>query len=542
MFKLGQDANNIIDNVMDTVFKAVTSTMGPNGKLAVIAVGSATKTTKDGVTVAKCIQFDQDAEENINRVITEAAIKTDLECGDGTTTTIFLTRHLYKILKKYPNFTEHRQIEKLVKFMVERLTDMATVPALDSDDLFNLALTSANHDEAIADAIIKAYRTSNKYPAIELKEGVESKDVIQPTDGMPLMMYYSNPAFSRMGTGETNVFEECYAIVVDGTIRLDHALNPNNLGEVLKSIMQKTQDKPVLIVARGLDHEVNNLLGAVNQQIGYKKFIPLNTNTGGAIGTSLLGDIATILNTSLVNHLTEAPNVDYKLITETVTINSERSVVSNLSDDAKARIAARADDVEQLLQQMPPQERYNTKARFNEKRIHMLRGELVTIYVGGETLSEVKERKDRFEDVNKAVQSALENGILPGIGYALRVVGEKMLQEYRDDETVNPDILHDMFKLCHEQWKHLMYPLLDDEIVNKFVKALIEKDINELNKTHVYGNLALGGQASSPAELGVFDTAYASITALRGGFKTAKILATTESILLGTKAGAVRIQ
>ena len=542
MFKLGQDANNIIDNVMDTVFKAVTSTMGPNGKLAVIAVGSATKTTKDGVTVAKCIQFDQDAEENINRVITEAAIKTDLECGDGTTTTIFLTKHLYTILKKYPNFTEHRQIEKLVIFMVEELTAIAIKPAMDSDDLFNLALTSANYDEAIADAIIKAYRASDKYPAIELKEGVESKDIIQPTDGMPLMMYYSNPMFSRMGTGETNVFEECYAIVIDGTVRWDHALNPAILGKVMQDIVGKTQNKPVLIVARGIDHEVNNMLAAINQQLGFKKFIPLNTNAGGAIGTSLLGDIATVLNTSLINHLTEAPNMDYNLVTETITVNSERSVVSNLSDDAKARIAARADDIELLLQQMPPQERYNTKARFNEKRVHMLRGELVTIYVGGETQSEVKERKDRFEDVNKAVQSALENGILPGIGYALRVVGEKMLETYREDEAVNKDILHDMFKLCHEQWKHLMYPVLNDELVNKFVHALVGENLEELRQTHVYGNLAMGGQASSPIELGVYDTAYASITALRGGFKTAKILATTDSILLGTKAGSVRIQ
>jgi len=44
-----------------------------------------------------------------------------------------------------------------------------------------------------------------------------------------------------------------------------------------------------------------------------------------------------------------------------------------------------------------------------------------------------------------------------------------------------------------------------------------------------------------PEVLGIFDTAYASITALRGGFQTAKILASTSSLLLGNKLGGVRV-
>ena len=46
----------------------------------------------------------------------------------------------------------------------------------------------------------------------------------------------------------------------------------------------------------------------------------------------------------------------------------------------------------------------------------------------------------------------------------------------------------------------------------------------------------------TPAQLGIFDTAYASITALRGGMQTAKILASLDSILIGDKLAAVHIQ
>jgi hypothetical protein len=46
----------------------------------------------------------------------------------------------------------------------------------------------------------------------------------------------------------------------------------------------------------------------------------------------------------------------------------------------------------------------------------------------------------------------------------------------------------------------------------------------------------------TPRDLGIYDTAYASITALRGGMQTAKILASLDSILIGDKLAAVHIQ
>jgi chaperonin GroEL (HSP60 family) len=54
-------------------------------------------------------------------VIKEPSIKTDLEVGDGTTTTVFLTYNLYKMFKNKMGFTQTRFVDKLVKEAIEEI-------------------------------------------------------------------------------------------------------------------------------------------------------------------------------------------------------------------------------------------------------------------------------------------------------------------------------------------------------------------------------------------------------------------------------------
>jgi len=66
---------------------------------------------------------------------------------------------------------------------------------------------------------------------------------------------------------------------------------------------------------------------------------------------------------------------------------------------------------------------YDTE-KYNE-RIGRLTGGLAEIHVGGATEAEIQERKLRVEDALSAVRAAVEEGILPGAGYAyLRIYDE----------------------------------------------------------------------------------------------------------------------
>ncbi len=138
-------SREIVDSVVKDVSEATIATMGPNGRLAVIEYSGQPKTTKDGVTVSKSIKYEDKAYDLVSQVITEAAIKTDNECGDGTTTTIFLTQALYDAFKDNLTFPVKRRLNELVEFVIKGLDDFTTHVTVDDPLLRQLALTTSNN-------------------------------------------------------------------------------------------------------------------------------------------------------------------------------------------------------------------------------------------------------------------------------------------------------------------------------------------------------------------------------------------------------------
>ena len=166
-----------------------------------------------------------------------------------------------------------------------------------------------------------------------------------------------------------------------------------------------------------------------------------------------------------------------------------------------------------------------------KKRISSLEDNLITIYVGGETPNEIKERKDRYDDVVLAVQSALNNGVLEGCGVALKKAGIFIYDNIPVDENNDYNkIVNDFVDIRFSQWAKL----LSDVGYLSTDKPTVEEARNTVNII----DLATGDEGN-PLGLGVVDTAYASITALKGGFSTAKILANANSIILTNKSNSI---
>lgn len=534
-FYKGDEVRTIIDHVVKEVEAMVTSTMGPNGRLAVISYGTEPKTTKDGVTVARSIKFTNEAAEYINRIITEPALKTDEECGDGTTTTIFLTKLLYDLMIKHNTFLKHKRIEEIVQFMILKLKDMAILPDVNSEELASLALTSSNNDQSIASTVVQTYRDSETgFPYIELRPGSQPNDVVEPIVGLPLRMKFANAAFSRYGNGENTTLTNYVAVGVDALLSVPNEDVSKVYVGALKDLATKYPNQPILLIGRSIEIDLCNLVMQVNRLMN-SWIIPVTTGLGGTLATLLLGDILTVLGGKLVTSVSEVAAVDLTPSPDELVLGSDRALITKLTPESKARVNARIEEVQETLNQLQQADRFSLRSRFTESRIRDLKGELIIIYVGGETQSEVKERIDRFEDVNKAVRSALDNGILPGSGYAMREVGTEVVRNFDNDDDL--DLVYDIFDICYQQYLRLFGSLglfNPDEY-----QALVNKvDIDTLGSEFSrYINLATG-EEGLPHEIGVFDTAYASITALRGGLKTAKILAQTSTILLGSKLGA----
>jgi len=94
--RFGIEARGLILEGVNKLAEAVQVTLGPKGRNVVIEQPwGAPKVTKDGVTVAKGIEF-ADRYHNIGaQMVRSVASKTNDQAGDGTTTATILTSAIY---------------------------------------------------------------------------------------------------------------------------------------------------------------------------------------------------------------------------------------------------------------------------------------------------------------------------------------------------------------------------------------------------------------------------------------------------------------
>ena len=102
-FNNGQDLHQKILKGVNALADNVGSTLGPKGRNVILFHKEQNKPviTKDGVTVAKFIEFEDPFENVGAQIVKQAAEQTASVAGDGTTTSTELARAIIKEAQKY---------------------------------------------------------------------------------------------------------------------------------------------------------------------------------------------------------------------------------------------------------------------------------------------------------------------------------------------------------------------------------------------------------------------------------------------------------
>lgn len=105
----------------DALANAVQVTLGPNGRNVLIDQSyGGVKITKDGVTVAKAIDFSDKFTNMGASLVKSVANKANDEAGDGTTTATILARAIFKeALKKIETGIHLSEMKKGIEKAVE---------------------------------------------------------------------------------------------------------------------------------------------------------------------------------------------------------------------------------------------------------------------------------------------------------------------------------------------------------------------------------------------------------------------------------------
>lgn len=119
----GNDARNKMLEGCDALANAVQVTLGPNGRNVLIDQSfGGVKITKDGVTVAKAIEFSDKFANMGASLIKSVADKANDQAGDGTTTATILARSIFReALKKVETGINLTEMKKGIDLAVETI-------------------------------------------------------------------------------------------------------------------------------------------------------------------------------------------------------------------------------------------------------------------------------------------------------------------------------------------------------------------------------------------------------------------------------------
>ncbi|KAI9725851.1 MAG: chaperonin [Chrysothrix sp. TS-e1954] len=414
--KFGVDGRQHLLNGVDTLARAVATTLGPKGRNVLIesSYGSP-KITKDGVTVAKAVQL-QDKFENLGaRLLQDVASKTNEVAGDGTTTATVLARAIFSETVKNVaagcNPMDLRRgtqaaVEAVVEYLQKNKRDITT-----SEEISQVATISANGDTHIGSLLASAMEKVGKEGVITVKEGKTIEDELEVTEGMKFDRGYISPYFITDTKSQKVEFEKPLILLSEKKISAVQDIIP-----ALEASQQ--QRRPLVIIAEDIDGEALAVC-ILNKLRGQLQVAAVKAPGFGDNRKSILGDLGILTHgtvfTDELDIKLEKATPDMLGSTGSITITKEDTVILN-GEGSKDAIAQRAEQIRGVMADPTTSDYEKEKL---QERLAKLSGGVAVIKVGGSSEVEVSEKKDRMVDALNATRAAVEEGILPGGGTAL---------------------------------------------------------------------------------------------------------------------------
>ena len=423
---------------VDKLANAVRVTLGPKGRNVVIERKFGAPTvTKDGVSVAKEIDLEDQLENVGAQMLREVASKTSDKAGDGTTTATVLAQSIISEgLKNVTAGANPMEIKKgidLAKDHVIEFISKISKDIPDSNQIAQVATISANDDQEIGSKIAEAMDKVGKDGVITVEESKTAETYLEFVEGMQFDRGYLSPYFVTNSDSMEADLEDPYVLVHDKKIS-----NMKDLLPLLEKVVQA--GKPILIIAEDIDGEALATL-VVNKLRGTFKVLAVKAPGFGDRRKAMLEDIAILTGATVISE-----EQGYKLENATLEyLGSCKKVVSDKDNTtivdgvgSKNAIKARVNEIRVQIDQTSSD--YD-KEKLQE-RLAKLSGGVAVLNVGAATEVEMKEKKARVDDALHATRAAVEEGIVPGGGVAL-LRASLELDKVKADETqkVGVDIM-----------------------------------------------------------------------------------------------------
>jgi chaperonin GroEL len=413
--KFDQEAKKSLLNGVNGLANLVKVTLGPKGRNVIIEKSfGAPSVTKDGVTVAKEIEFEDKFENMGAQMVKEVASKTSDVAGDGTTTASVLAQAIYREGAKMVTAGANpmdvkRGIDTAVEAVVAHLGTLSK-STKDRNEISQVGCISANNDETIGSIIAEAMDKVGKEGVITVEEAKGMETALEVVEGMQFDRGYISPYFVTDAERMEAVLQEPYILI--------HEKKLSNMRDLLPVLEQVARTgKPLLIVAEDIEGEALATL-VVNKIRGTLQVAAVKAPGFGDRRKAMLEDIATLTGGTMIAEELglKLENVQVKDLgrAKRIHIDKENTTIVD-GAGTKAAIEGRVNQIRTQIEETTSD--YDREKL--QERLAKLVGGVAVINVGAATETEMKEKKARVEDALHATRAAVEEGIVPGGGVTL---------------------------------------------------------------------------------------------------------------------------
>lgn len=435
--RYGMKARNALLMGVENLVRAVGVTLGPKGRNVVLEMPYAgPKITKDGVTVAKHIEFEDSFENLGANLVRQVAGLTNDNAGDGTTTATVLSGAIFREGFRSASTGTNpmdlkRGIELACREVLISLAEQAK-PVTSKSEITQVAMISSNMDMEIGSLIGDAMQQVGRDGVITTQEGRTLHTELEIVEGMSFDRGFTSPYFVTNTKAQKCELENSLVFVANRKLSsISHILPALNFA--IK------QNRPLLVIAEEVEGEAMHTF-LYNKMQGRISGCIVQAPGFGDLRINQLQDIAVFTGAQMISE-DLGLSLDESDFSERLMGSCGKVTVSRdeciLMEGGGSAIAI--EERVQMIKDMIATEDHEYNRERLVERLAKLSGGVAVIKVGGASEVEISEKKDRIVDALNATRAAVAEGILAGGGTAL-LIASLRLEGVAKDRSLPPDI------------------------------------------------------------------------------------------------------
>lgn len=401
----------IVRKAVNRIAEPVIQTLTPMGNNVLFEKDLFSLITNDGVTIAKLIDSEDEVEDSIIQMVKYGSLATNKQAGDGTSTTILLTKKLIDMgLDKIQSGTKPMILKEEMKVMRDSILKKAEEfkVTVEEDDWYKIAMISSGGDEELSKNTVDIIKTAGLDGMVFVNESKTPQTRIIKDTGYNIDNSVVDPVLGNVKPGEAD-YKDAHVFITDK--KLYHV-------EECKEILERAYEtgaRNIVIVARDfvgesqgffvanhMDEKVPLNIFLVRYKTPDNDFTPLY-DLAAYLGASVVSEkIGSFRGKLTPDHFTLAERV-YSAGGRTIFVTDMK---------ANPELTSVIEDVRKKKEEDPDDETI-------AKRLASLTAGTVKLEIGATTGPEMRELMYRYEDAINAVRASIRSGYVTGGGVTL---------------------------------------------------------------------------------------------------------------------------